>query len=517
MSAILLSAAVLTGAEFHLVRESEPAAQFELNNQLDDKNISHLDLFNSYLKKVSGAELPKENKNLPYTIRIILEKKPKLGQQHNWEIEFPSENVMEIKAAGTSLFEALNEILEIGADTRFLGVENCMFQYEPKKNISVPVKNLKSKTGFSLNRSAYYIPNHLVELGFYEEKENQLQYSHGIPLYAFPPRKYANGWPPAIMPVLRGKKITSPPANYYKHWQPCYSNPETAREAIKNILEILKKKPQQSITLGVNDLTGFCECEACLKMDQGLPPSIFDNVRINRSNSYFTFVNRVAEAVCSEYPDLLIGVLAYTGTIMPPTFPVHKNVVPFMTLDSFQEAIDPVVKERHRGVIREWGQKVKMTGVWNYSWGRPYLIPRVNFKNQADFMKYLFANHGNGAFFEYFADAIDGPKTYLFSRLLKDIHADTDRILDEWYVRYAGKGAAPYLKEIYRMCEDYWTSEEMKKTPVYRHRLYVYMTSVGHMFALKPGFTGKLVDLAVKVRDLARTPGEKARADILLR
>ena len=517
MSVILLAAAGLTAAEFHLVRDSKPAAQFELKDQLDAKHISHLDLFNSYLKKVSGAELPKENKNLPYTIRIVLEKKPKLGQQHNWKIEFPSGNVMVITATGSSLFQALNEILETGADTRFLGVENCMFQYEPKKNISLPVRNLKSKTGFFLLRSGFLVPNHLVELGFYEE--NRLQFSHGIPLYAFPPRKYTKGWPSAVMPVLRGKKITRPPANYFGNWQPCYSNPETAREAIKNILEILKKKPQQSITLGINDCFGFCECESCRKMDQGLCPNIFSNDPVNHSNSYYTFVNRVAEAVCREYPDLLIGLLAYTGTIMPPAFPVHQNVVPLMTLDMFQEALDPAVKARHWGVIREWGQKVRMTGVWDYAWGRPYMIPRVNFKNQADFLKYLFANHGCGAFFENskMTDAIDGPKTYLYSRLLKDIYADPDRILEEWYTRYAGKEAAPYLKEIYQMCEKYWTSEEMKKTPAYRLRSCIYMASAGHMFALKPGFTRKLIDLAVKVRNLARTPGEKARADILLR
>ena len=514
----LLAVSGLTAAEFHLVKNAKPTAQIQLAKDTDEKSLEHIDLFNSYLKKVTGTELPKTNKNLPYTIQIVLKKNPKLGTHHNWKIEFPSEKVMKITATATSIFQALNAVLEKGADTRFLGIENCMFQYEPMKNVQVPTEPMKSKEGYSLLRSTWLIPNHVVELGFYDN--GKFQYTHGIPVYSFPPHKYKKGWPAAIMPVIRGKKLVKPPANIYNNWQPCYSNPETAKEAVKNTLEILKKRPTQSITLGVNDNSGFCECESCKNMDKGLRKGIFVNDRRNHANSYYTFVNRVAEAVCKEYPDLRIGVLAYTGTIMTPDFPVHKNVVPMMTLDSVLGALDPKVKERHWGVINEWGKMVKETGIWDYCWGRNFQVPRVNFNNHAALLKYLYANGGRAYFGENsrMADALDGPKTYLVANLLKDINADPEKLLEEWYNRYAGKAAAPYLKELYQKCENYWLSGEMKKTPIFRARNYIYMyPTENHMFALKPGFTKELLDLALKVETLAKTPGEKARAALLVR
>ena len=519
ISAGLLAISALTAAEFHLVRDAEPTAQFQLENNLDPDSMEQINRFNSYLKKVTGTTLPKNGKALSYTIQIVIDKNVKLGKQHDWKIEFPSENVMKITASNSSIFQALNMLLEKGADTRFLGVENCMFQFEPKKNVSVAAKPMKSAEGFSVFRGAWFIPNHNIELGIFDK--GGFQHNHGIPTYSFPPGKYAKtGWPAAVMPVLRGKKLVKPPANVWNNWQPCYSNPETAKEAAKNILEILRRKPVSSISLGVNDNGGFCQCDNCLKMDKGLRPGIFVNDRTNRAHSYYTFVNGVAEIVCKEFPDLKIGLLAYTGTIMPPAFKVHKNVVPVMTLDSVLSALDPAVKAKHYGVIKEWGTKVAETGIWDYCWGRHYMIPRVNFKNHAELLKYLYANGGRAYFAENsgMADAIDGPKTYLVSRLLKDINADPEQILEEWYTRYAGKDAAPYLKKIYLLCEEYWTSAEMKKTPIFRARNYIYMyPNENHMFALKPGFTKELVDLAAKVHELAKTPGEKTRAAILLR
>ena len=108
----LLAVSGLTAAEFHLVKNAKPTAQIQLAKDTDEKSLEHIDLFNSYLKKVTGTELPKTNKNLPYTIQVVLEKNPKLGTHFNWEIEFPSEKVMKITATDTSIFQALNAVLE---------------------------------------------------------------------------------------------------------------------------------------------------------------------------------------------------------------------------------------------------------------------------------------------------------------------------------------------------------------------------------------------------------------------
>ena len=237
------------------------------------------------------------------------------------------------------------------------------------------------------------------------------------------------------------------------------------------------------------------------------------------SASYYTFANRVAEALAGEFPNLRIGLLAYTGTIMPPKFPVHPSIVPMMTLDTLSSGMDPMVRARQDGVIARWGRKVRETGIWDYSWGGGYFIPRVDFAGHAARLKHLYANGGRAYFGENsMPDALDGPKTYLIARLLENIDADPDIILGEWYARFAGRAAERPLRELYRLCTEYWRSDEMKKSALWSARTWIYnYPYANQFFALTPGFTEGLLKLAQEVRGLASTPGEKARAEVLLR
>ena len=115
-------------------------------------------------------------------------------------------------------------------------------------------------------------------------------------------------------------------------------------------------------------------------------------------------------------------------------------------------------------------------------------------------------------------DALDGPKTYLISRLLENVDASADVILKEWFVRFAGAAAEKPLREIYRRCAEYWRSEPMKRSALWSARRYIYnYPYANQFFALTPHFTARLADLANEVRGRAVSDGEKRRAEILLR
>lgn len=504
--------------EFTLVDGGQPSAQI-ICRQEDRQDCSEaVGRFNFFLHKITGTKLPTEGNTQKNTIRIRILPTRKLEQVYAWKISFPKPDEMLVEAGKYGLSNALTALLEKSADCRFLGVENCMFQYEEKSSLFLPRQSFRPPEGFSFFRGAWLIPNHQRELGL--TGNPYFHYSHGIPVFAFPKEKYQKtGWPEEAMPILNGKKLKRPAQPFYR-WQPCYSNPETARIAAENILEKLAEKAELSITLGVNDNFGFCECARCRKMDAGSPPSIFSNDKSNHSASYYTFVNRVAEAVCKKYPALRIVVLAYFDTITPPPFPLHPNILPMLTLDTVQGAIDPEVKKNHLSIIDQWSRKVREIGVWEYCWGRKFLIPRVNFAHQAEMLKYLYQRGCRAHFAEnsQIADALDGPKMYLMSCLLKDPSRKTGEILNEWFSRFAGPEAEPFLREIYRRCEAYWQSEELKKSPAFRTCRYVYAFPTGlHLFSLKPGFTKGLLELAGQVGKHARTPQEKRRADLLIR
>ena len=521
------------GADFALVEKGAAVAAFEFGTMPDDKAKASAEkdvaLFNKHLKEVTGCELAtvangtKATERAKGTIEIDLKPIGDIGTRFDWQIDFPSAGVMRVEATTTSLFTALRQLIEEGCDARFLGTERCMFQFEPRRDVAVEVRTRRNAPhSFTLLRhNGFSSKSHQRELGLSDD--GLFKYRHGIPVYAFPSEKYnREGWPAAIMPVLKGKRITSPPGNPYYSWEPCFSNPETARIASENILGFMRKNPgMKSVTLGVNDLGGYCQCDACLAMDANAePPSAFSNdYDGNRSASYYTFVNRVAEAVCAEFPGTRIGLLAYTGTVMPPPFKVHPNVVPVITLDTHSAGMDPEVRARHENVFRRWGEKVRETGTWDYSWGGGYYIPRVDFANRAARLKFLHA-HGGRAYYGEIAgpDALDGPKTYLTARLLEDIDADADAILDEWYRRFAGAAAAKPLREIYRRSTEYWVSPRGRKSPKWTSRTYIYsFPNHTQFYAVWPGFTEGLLKLAQEVRALASTPGEKARAEVLLR
>lgn len=516
------------GVEFALVESGKSRACFVLDSVTNAPSRAavekDLDLFNKHLKAVTGAELglrrEEENASCRNVIRLDMKPIDKLDARFNWRIWFPSRTEMRIEATTTSLFTALRQLIEEGCDARFLGTERCMFQFEPRKNVAVEVRERRNAAkNFSLLRDIYGTKGHRRELGLTDD--GLFKYTHGIPVYAFPGDMYnAKGWPEAAMPVLKGKRLVRPGNDLYNRWQPCYSNPESARLAAENIRNWLHKNPDaKSITLGVNDNGGYCECPSCRAMDADVEKSIFSNDKENHSASYYTFVNRIAESLAAEFPDLRIGLLAYTGTIMPPKFEVARNVVPMMTFDTLSAGMDPAVRSRQDDVIRRWGAKVRETGIWDYSWGGGYFIPRVDFAGHAARLKLLYKNGGRAYFGENsMPDALDGPKTYLISRLLENIEADADAILKEWFTRYAGVAAEKPLREIYRLSSDYWRSDPMKRSALWPARNYIYNYPYGNQFyALTPGFTARLVELAKKVCSKAVTDGEKARAEVLLR
>ena len=81
-----------------------------------------------------------------------------------------------------------------------------------------------------------------------------------------------------------------------------------------------------------------------------------------------------------------------------------------------------------------------------------------------------------------------------------------------------GAAAEKPLSELYRRSEEYWRSDAMKSSALWPARHYIYNYPYANQFyAITPGFTAGLLRLAQEVHGLASTPGEKARAEVLLR
>ena len=503
--------AIGNAADFFVVRGNQADCSILLPEKSPNPIISAVHRFNQTLKTITGAQLPVITEDAPgRRITFLIRKLDSLKTADNFAITFPDERTMRIEGTEYSVEWALNHIIRVFAGAEWLFPESCGLSYTPLNDLIIPAEKVEVRDiSWPLARvqntsGAFPILNY----------RDGLLIGHAMTQYPFPLEKYGkdNSWPEAIMPVLNGKKITALPdpkrPNLY--WQPCYSNPETAKIAVENILEYLKNHPDTlAMSLGSNDNQGFCECEECLKLDNG--------ERSNRSESYFTFINRVMAEVCREYPNLMVSVYAYDQTYLPPSFELHPNAVPFLTID-FNSCVSPVMLEKHKKIIDEWGKKASHLGVWDYSWGHPYPVPRMYLQYHLGLLKYMFER--NGCTYRgqcWTADCHEGPKLYLISKFLWDSNQDMKKLENEWYVRCVGEKAAPYLKAYYKVWNDYYTGDRVMQTPWFQSAPATYMSyyDYSNIYGLRESDI-QAADAAMKqVVALAETAQEKERADLL--
>lgn len=520
ISALLLSAAFFTEAMppaedvFRIFREGRPNAAIELPGAEYAERINQ---FNQILRRVCGNALPvcSPGQTPPRQQRIvfqIIRNSPPL-EDDRFMLDFPDRATLRITCTDVSLQWALNMLLEEYAGVRWLFPERCGLSYRHRSEIAIPRTATVRTPSFPLRRFVERThPSWYPKARF----KDSLDMNHLLLKYVFPAERYdKEGWPENIMPLLNGKKLKSPPKEHPNgRWQPCYSHPDTARAAAENICAWLAEHPgQKSISLIQNDVGGFCECSSCARANGGR--------KYQKSEVYFRWVNAVAEKVAEKHPGVLFTAGAYVETKMPPSFPLHKNVIVILTMDLYQ-CVVPEIMKKQKAYIASWRKKAATLGVWDYSWGHGYVLPRVYFRVHAEMLRYLRRQNTLVYFGENECfDAKEGPKEYLVARLLWDVNADVDALLSDWYRNCVGEEAAPYLKEYYTLWENVMSGPEIRKTPWFKSAYTsVYMTWDGdrsHMYAVSEKDLAHARELMQQVVSRAGTAQEKERAALLLR
>ena len=232
-------------SSFELVRENRAACSVVLPANASLEILKAVANFNLSLKKITGAELPAVKEEAAGNrIVLVLRRQDSLWTADNFTIRFPDERTLEIEGTEASVQWAFNHILREFAGAEWILPEECGLSYTPMKDLVIPAETIEVKDiSWPLSRTlSMPVPWWKQNL-----RSGTKYFSHTLTKYAFPLSKYGkdNSWPAAIMPVLNGKKITAlpDPERPRHYWQPCYSNPETAKIAVENILEYLEEHP----------------------------------------------------------------------------------------------------------------------------------------------------------------------------------------------------------------------------------------------------------------------------------
>lgn len=305
------------------------------------------------------------------------------------------------------------------------------------------------------------------------------------------------------------------PAEISKRWQPCFTVDGVVDAAVERILDYFDTYPDRnSISLGTNDIGGFCEDDPSHPDFPGRERNSVN--RTHMSEIYYKWVNDVVGRVTEVYPDKWFGVLAYMEVMDPPAFQLHPRVVPVITKDRMAW-IDDDIRRQGDEQQKQWNKVAAQTAWWEYTYGFYYFAPRVYPHQMANMLRYAKEHNVLGIYAEMQYTPADGPKLWVLAKLMWDPDQDVDALLTEWYERTVGPKAAPYLAEFYDHWEHFWT-ERIKESPWFssgKYSTYLPFTSPSYLTFVTDEDIEKSVDLLRTVVQHAETEEQKARAMLI--
>ena len=517
--AVLFLGLAATAEDFAVVKQNKPCAEFVIPKDLSDKNLEDLIFFNKELEKVSDATLeirkPEEATGIN-RILIDMRKNVPLEKDDEYTISFPDEKTMKLTVSERSLRWVLVDILkQFGSVTYLFRISHKYYaDYPAKPDFLIPRKEVRGAFSVNIARSIGLLD---YSGGILQEKEGNL------PIHAmntvFPPEKYLKkGYPKEILPLIGGKRVAPQNKKQASLWNPCFSSPKTAEVAIENLLELLKKEPnRKAVGLAVNDLGNYCQCETCIKIVKNQRNSIGYR---DYSEIYWKWANTVVAAVAEKYPDVIFGSLAYREVLTPPKFHLHKNIIAYLCFESYALRLDPKVAEKRWKLVDDWSKKADRIGHWEYAFGCSYFLPRIYFRQHADFYRKMYKKGLRAVFVESGPTRpVEGPKCALLAKLFQDINTDEEQYVQHWCCAAVGKKAAPYLRKYYRFWEEYWQRDGLKQTAWFQSRNSTYMSmgDFSHVLALKKGDLAYCRNLMDQIEKNAETPEQKECAAKLRR
>ena len=236
---------------------------------------------------------------------------------------------------------------------------------------------------------------------------------------------------------------------------PCLTSEQVYQTVLKNLRKILEENPDANIvSVSQNDNNTYCTCENCAAVDaeEGSPAGLM-----------LRFVNRIAEDLEADYPNLVVDTLAYNYTQKPPskTVPRHNVCVRVcsirvcfmhpMTECNDAKGPNGIQWTRTAEFVKDflgWGKICDRIYVWDYTTNFAYYIaPFSNFGTIRQNMRLYHENGVRGMFPQGNSQSISGEfgelRAYLLAKLMWDPYMSEEEYythMDEFLEAYYGEG-----------------------------------------------------------------------------
>ena len=241
-----------------------------------------------------------------------------------------------------------------------------------------------------------------------------------------------------------GRKGDRRPQN--KQNQPCMTNPDVLRIVTDAALKELESlSDYNNVSLGQNDNLFYCQCPECEVINQreGTP-----------MGSLLSFVNSVADRVAQEYPDKIVGTLAYQysrslpNTVRPrPNVHIQLCSIECCVVHALDDPTCPLNVE-FCADLDQWGQVSPHLGIWHYNINfSDYLLHCPNLRVLDDNVRYFVACGVEALLMQAAGESISCEfsdlRNYMISSLLWDPTRDGQKLMDEFLDLHYGKAAPP--------------------------------------------------------------------------
>lgn len=237
--------------------------------------------------------------------------------------------------------------------------------------------------------------------------------------------------------------------------QPCLTDPAVYEKVLAQVRRLLRGYNDSKI-VSVSQNDSFpgalgCQCENCKKLDdeQGTP-----------MGSLLTFVNRIANDIKDEFPDVYVDTLAYRYTRKPPKTlkPADNVIIRLCSIECcFSHPLDdpdcPANKEFCED-IEAWSKICKNLFIWDYTTNFMYYVnPFPNLGVLYDNVRFFIDHNVIGLYEQGNGQSYSGEfgelRAYLIAKLMWDPDMTRERYyeyMDEFLKGYYGDGWR-YIRE----------------------------------------------------------------------
>lgn len=206
--------------------------------------------------------------------------------------------------------------------------------------------------------------------------------------------------------------------------QPCLTSEATYETVRKNVRKWLREHPTaRIISVSQNDsyADGLgCQCSSCRAIDEreGTP-----------MGSLLAFVNRIADDIRADYPDVLVDTLAYRYTRKAPKTlrPAENVIIRLCSIECcFSHPLHDSSCPQNAAFVKdieEWSAICDKLYIWDYTTDfLCYLSPFPNLAVLADNVRFFRDHHAIGLFEQGNYQSLSGEfgelRAYLLSKLL---------------------------------------------------------------------------------------------------